>query len=175
MLPQKLLAFAVIFALVFGFPASYGVEEADGWILDKFSGNKNETTITFLAGGGTDDSAKIILPEGVPVYSARLDVSASPDDGGDYPENVWLDVGMDGDYEWMFWGHGYGAMGKQTRFTNNNTGKTVLFDEPGTNSSARFRLPKDAQVDSATVKVQGRTGPNSDILDYHRVLQRFAD
>ena len=135
-------------------------DETDAWVLDKVNKNKDEFNITFGVAGGEDDSSFITLPAEAPVYNARIGVRGFPDGGGEYPGQLWMDVGHDGDIEWRFGGKGYGDLGKQTRFSDNKTSQVVPFHSNKENDTYSIYLPKGAVVTKATVDITGKSGVN---------------
>jgi hypothetical protein len=112
-------------------------------------------TLEIPDGGGTEKLGDFSLRQAVPVSDAYFNLSATSNTNGEYPFNVKVNIGDDLLYEYT--GVGYGAWGQQTVFSNNNTGFTYSFTSPagGSDDSFSVKLPKDAVVQSAEVKVTG--------------------
>jgi hypothetical protein len=125
--------------------------------IPTFSDGRPEKTISF-SHPGTDKNSAITIPHGAEIVSASMNVSSLPftDGGDDYPENVTVDLGNDGSPEWAFQGKGYGQMGHQTLFSNEETSINISLPRNGTtNASATIRLPKNANITSAKMDVKG--------------------
>ncbi len=168
--PISITLLIVCITLSVVFPHQSGLEDAHGWSLDRFNITENTMNLTFKPGGGENDTAYIALPEGAPVYNAIMDVKGYPDPLGSYPSNVWLDVGADGDLEWMFSGDGYGRLNQQNRFLNNETKRSIYFWDNTTNDSASIRLPAGAVVTRASMDIAGLPGE-----DHGMMLKRGDD
>jgi hypothetical protein len=128
---------------------------SEGSFKTKFSNDKASDILTFEAGGG-EAFLYIQLPKGSTVRSAHLNITGLEDASGSYPLNPRLDLGNDDNTEWGYNQSGYGAMGHQTRLDNDATTRTVSFSVGGSNSDAKIILPKNAEVSSATVNLEGR-------------------
>jgi hypothetical protein len=111
---------------------------------------------------GTDKSASLGIPNGARVASATMNITGQPytTDGTDYPENVTVDVGNDGNIEWAFRGKGYGDLGRQNEFVSGGINTTMMVGANGTNSSY-FHLPKDAEIVNANCTVKSMGGATS--------------
>jgi len=97
--------------------------------LTTLSGDLTEKELKFKS-GGSDESINIELNKEATVISSEISVSGSVQDG-EYPKNVEIDVGSDGDNEWQFIGEGYGRLGQQTTFSNDKEYQSVKFKTGG--------------------------------------------
>jgi hypothetical protein len=134
--------------------------------VSTFSDGKTEKILNFN-GPGTDKTLNISLPNGARVISATMNVTgqAKVDGSPDYPENVTVDVGVDGALEYAFQGKGYCQMGYQTLFSNGAPYLNVILPQNGgTNATPSVRLPKNATVTSAVLNVSGVLGPAGKVL-----------
>jgi hypothetical protein len=95
------------------------------------------------------------------VKNASLDIHCTADTNGNHLSNPKLDIGLDGDYEWMYSGVGYGKAGQQTEFSSGRPRSIVTtakrFGQHYDNRSIIY-LPKGATVTNATMKIKGGPG-----------------
>jgi len=133
---------------------------ASGETIRSFDGSVNSKTINFITRGDSTELA-ITIPDDVPVTSAYVNVSTADLGTGDFCEQPGIDFGPDNDYEWQFSGQGYGAFGKQYMYNTNNTRATHTFSGAGSQSGTKIRMPKDAEVSTASMGVNGRLQANS--------------
>ncbi len=136
-------------------------------------GNTSSTTITefidrdtekmfnFPSGGG-NITENLKIPRNVPIHMAYFNVSNVDDGSGNYPTNVTLDVGRDGDLEWAFYGTGYGAMGRQNYFYDGLQSQDIVFYSGGTDSSSKLKLPVNASITSAGLSLTGKIKDQSE-------------
>jgi hypothetical protein len=100
------------------------------------------------------------------ITSAKVKIKCEAEDDS-YLANPRLDIGLDGDYEWMFSGKGYGKAGHQNEFSS-GTGKRLVITAKrgGTNFDNRsyILLPKSATVQSASMKIRGGPGQYTEDL-----------
>ena len=146
------LAMSLILVLFISSPLQMMV--GSGETTDLFSGGSPTATVVFGAGGGTDDSAALELPMGTNVTGASFTVSTRDAGTGEYPSEVTVDVGGDGDFEWQFNYTGFGKFGLQERLSNSLTGENVIVQD-GYDDSLAIRLPKGATVTNASVNITG--------------------
>jgi hypothetical protein len=139
-------------------------EGADAWVREVMNDSMKKTNLTFESGGGDIATANLILPQDVPVYTAGMSMMGYSDNSGEYPENVWLDVGGDGDLEWKFAGQGYGGLGRQYRFLSNKTAENIILADDFTNNDIKIRLPIEAEVTNATMTIEGTGGDNNGMM-----------
>ena len=57
-------------------------------------------------------------------------------------------------FEWMYDGTGYGALGKQTKFSTDSMGASAKFDSSG-ESDISIYLPSNSTVTDSSVKISG--------------------
>jgi flagellar basal body-associated protein FliL len=128
--------------------------------VSTFSDGKPEKNITFKS-PGTDKSSVLNFPNGARVISATMNISGQPyaPGGTDYPENLTVDVGNDGNLEWAYQGTGYGDLGRQNEFVSGNIKSNVPVGAKGTNTTF-FYIPAGANISGAncTVKCPGGIG-----------------
>jgi hypothetical protein len=120
---------------------------------------EQDERILDLSGNGTsfiDSTTFFDFPLGQGAVSDASFNITILDDNGNYPYNPRVDVGLDGDIDWEFKGTGYSSMGYQSLFYDNTDKKTLTFENPGTNTDAKIRIPQSAQVTSAEVSLTGR-------------------
>jgi len=132
--------------------------DTDAYIETKLLGGDTSKDIVFPSGGGEDGSNAFELPNAVYVSDANFNVTSQSASNGEYPSEVMIDVGNDGDAEWGFFGDGYGALGHQTFFSDNTTQLNINFPGPGMNNSNSVILPKNAVVTNAFVNLTGYGG-----------------
>jgi len=101
-----------------------------------------------------DKTTSFSIEEGAPVSEAHFDVSCLPQ-AGTYPDTVRIDIGDDGDDEYMWGGTGYGEWGHQTVFDDDMEFGDYLFSGAGSLSDVKVRLPKSATITSSAMKVEG--------------------
>jgi len=128
--------------------------DSDGWRKQTLADGSDEYEITFPPGGGKNLSAELTFRKGVEVISASINFTPLADPFGNYPMNVTIDIGDNVRPEWNFIGQGYGHWGKQTMFSDETLAKTFSFSSAD-NASMTVRLPKDCQVTSATLEIEG--------------------
>jgi hypothetical protein len=138
----------------------------------------SEGTATF-AGVGTDTKLELKIPNGATIVSATFNVSGEPYSQGskDFPENVTIDVGDDGDVEWKFEGTGFGYLGRQylvSNTTNFTESLRIPFYSGGTNDTVRIRLPKEANVTKAVLKLEGSSGTGPSNISQVNKMQSWA-
>ena len=128
--------------------------------ISNFSDGRTERKLTFMA-PGTDRSSSINIPNGARAIAATMNITGQPytTDGTDYPENVTVDVGNDGNVEWAYQGKGYGDIGRQDEFVSGGINSTFLAGVNGTNTTY-FHIPTGANIVNAncTVKSMGGAG-----------------
>ncbi|UCH88281.1 MAG: VCBS repeat-containing protein, partial [Thermoplasmata archaeon] len=125
-----------------------------------------ETTLEVPDQGGNYNLGYISIRKGVPVYEASFNLSFSPNQNGEYLENLQIDIGNDGDYQYRFVGTGNGGIGQQTVFSTGSSTSGYSFDAGGSQDLINIKLHKNAQVTSAEMQVSGEPyewGVRSDI------------
>ena len=127
----------VMMASLVSFIFLLSVPFCGSFTLETFSDGSPSKEHTFPAGGGTtsQNAFQLEIERGVTIESASFYISGGPDQNGNYPTNVTLDVGNDGDEEWEFKGTGKGHFGHQDVFSDGLASKTVTFAEGGSEDS----------------------------------------
>jgi hypothetical protein len=89
------------------------------------------------------------------IQSASMTVT-SVDGSEQFPVNPYIDVGLDGEPDWMFDGPGYGPLGYQTEFESGKDRDKLFMIGQNYNSDLGIQLPKDAVVTKAVMNVTSR-------------------
>ncbi len=145
--------------LISAFPNMTSNARAFDVELHVFSDGLFEEQIVFPCMNSTVIS-NIALLHNATALAATMDVNAR--EGANnrcYAENVTLDVGDDGTYEWGFTGNGYGGLGNQTRFFDGSTELCSRFTSPA-GGRASILLPKEASPYSLDMMLRGYSMPN---------------
>lgn len=152
---MRTIVLIVVLALALSAYLPLVSENGSSKVISGFSGGASVTTLTFTT-AGRNDSAKISIGATEVVKSAYLNVT-NGQYAGEYPTAPGLDIGEDGDSEWMFTGQGYGDFGHQYQFSNEKFSKdfNLLYSA----DAGQIRLPADAQVTSAHLSVRGNFDP----------------
>ena len=151
-------ALVVVFLLLSSFVIFQ--PNSEGIIKITFNDGTDEKIINFPSGGGSNSSINLSLPYGTSISQARLNITPNQV-AGEYPSNIFLDVGRDNDYEWAFSGIGYGQMGHQTVFNDSSTSISEKFlTGSGESIDNSIKIPKNAEIESADLSVTG------DFFDY---------
>jgi len=108
-----------------------------------------------LQGGGVNDSVFFSFPKWAEVGWASYFYAKGMPYGESYPSPVTIDVGGDGDAEWMWTRPEYGPMGHQTQFSDGNAEAIVEIGTPGGNSTTHFLLPYGAAVETVQLDIDG--------------------
>jgi len=143
--------------------------------ITTFGSGNPEDFVTF-SGPGEDANLYLTIPNGATIISATFNVSGEKY-ASEYPENVTLDVGDDGDIEWAFEGDGYGYLGHQVLISNSTNftrSMRVPFYEGGTNDTILIRLPKEANVTKAVLKLEGSKGTGPSQITTINKMQSWA-
>ena len=130
-------------------------------LIDKFGDGTTQKIIVFDSASSPiyNNEAYFTIPNNQTVVNATFEIDGFAKQGS-YPANLTLDVGNDGDTDWQFKGEGYGPLGRQKVFLNNQTTRTITFTQPfSTDTSTKLRLLKNAYVNSANMKVTGYEAP----------------
>jgi len=113
-----------------------------------------DNTITFMNGGNKDTSTQISIEKKSQIYNASLEITGKDDGNNNWPSNLSVDIGNDGDSQWRFQGPGYGRMGNQTLFNDTNSEQFAFFNQNNTSTETKpFLIPKNATVTSAKLEV----------------------
>jgi hypothetical protein len=142
-----------------------------GWIIIFSSSSVNAQTITEFGAHGEGDIERLITFSGnsstlvdastfieFPVHkgsvrSACMKLTAYGN-GDEYPLKPELDVGLDGDADWQFNGTGYGPLGRQQVF-NNDESMVNVYTESGPNQNYGILLPMNASVTDSEMELVG--------------------
>jgi len=154
---------------------------ADSFV-DKLSDGSSDITVQFNPNGGSNTEAKLKFPKGADVLSASFNVTGLPDGLGNYPTEVKLDVGDDGDLEWEFNISSVGSFGRQTNFIGSIDNKRLVLDKGESDESLLIRLPRDANILSADLNVEGYSHgiPNGDfetgtMVGWNTITNQYSD
>ncbi len=127
---------------------------ADAMTLQVFEPALSNKNVDLTDAG--NDFANIRLPKDTTVFSASLKVTGETEPtSGDNPSDIRINIGDDADDEWGYGsGNGWGQWGHQNMFKDGMTAKQFnLYDGKQT---ASIRIPAEAQIESATFKVDGK-------------------
>ncbi len=154
---RRLLIGLLLLALVVtGIPKGAGfTPEEKHFIVDRFSDGSMEK-IVGLSGVSYNDTAKVTIPNNCTLDAASLRIETVYNESGEYPENLEVDIGSDGNLEYAFKGTGYGAFGKQFRLSDGRTYTEVSLS-PGGQKVYYLKLPSDAVVTNATFQLSPPT------------------
>ena len=128
-----------------------------GYTLTHTSTGDSSVTITFN-GQGEDTSTAIEIENMASVDSASFSIEGQVQ-GGAYPTDVMVDVNDDGDTEWEFTGDGYGSLGQQNEYSNDEPEAEYVFTGAGTQATTNIRLPKSATVTSTSMAIVAGPSP----------------
>ncbi|WP_455392305.1 hypothetical protein, partial [[Eubacterium] cellulosolvens] len=162
---KKIIIVIVAWTLILSIFFPIVIPSTQGDLLTKFSDDTTEKQVIFPSMGGTNSSVSIELPKAAYVTNAHFNITGQHGSSGDMPKNVVIDVGDDDDIDWKFNGTGYGSLGKQNVFSDDNPELFLEFDGPGFNDSNSIYLPKKANVTKATAEVVGGAGKTTIIWE----------
>ena len=132
----------------------------DGQRIDSFQGKggPSEDVVTLRGGQGElfDSHMYFEIEKNVPISSASLKVETVSAENGPWLRDPALDIGLDNRIDWSFTGTGYGDLGRNTRYSDDNTMKTNSYSSSGTKTLGDVNVPAEAEVLSATMTVRGR-------------------
>ena len=157
MFKNRILALALTILLVSS--STFSVAETS----DEYykGGNGSSQQSITLDGSSSDNSVSIRYPASE-VIDASITVEGSSDSEGNYPEGISLGVR---NFEWMYDGTGYGALGKQTKFSTDSMGASAKFDSSG-ESDISIYLPSNSTVTDSSVKISGLPYGSGELDDY---------
>jgi hypothetical protein len=129
---------------------------AGGRVTRNFDGGNREVDLDFPT--GTESyTVSVTIPRAARLSSAEFGVSGKPLGSIlQYPRSPAVDIGNNGTVDWRFGGAGYGSLGRQQGLVDNSTSGTVQFNVSGSDQRLTVRLPADAQIGSATMRVTGQ-------------------
>ena len=117
-----------------------------------------------LDGSNSDNSVSIKYPS-TEVIDATLTVEGSADSDGNFAESVSLGLR---NFEWKYDGAGYGALGKQSKFSTDSLGAAAKFENSG-ESDISILLPSNSTVIDSSVKISGLPYGSGELDDYVKV------
>ena len=126
----------------------------------KGGGGSSQQSVT-LDGSNSDNSVSIKYPS-TEVIDATLTVEGSSDSDGNFAEGV--SVGIR-NFEWKYDGAGYGALGKQSKFSTDSLGAAAKFENSGESDISIF-LPSNSTVIDSSVKISGLPYGSGELDDY---------
>ena len=129
----------------------------------KGGGGSSQQSVT-LDGSNSDNSVSIKYPS-TEVIDATLTVEGSSDSDGNFAEGVTLGVR---NFEWKYDGAGYGALGKQSKFSTDSLGAAAKFENSG-ESDISILLPSNSTVIDSSVKISGLPYGSGELDDYVKV------
>ena len=124
-------------------------------------GNGDNQQIITLDGENSDSSVSVRYPS-TEVIDASISIEGNPDDDGNYPEGISVDVR---NYNWKYQGSGYGALGNQERFSSDSKGASAKFPDSG-ESELSILLPSNSTITNAEVKISGLPYGSGDLDEY---------
>ena len=157
---RRLLIGLLLLALVVtGIPKGAGfTPEEKHFIVDRFSDGSMEK-IVGLSRVSYNDTAKVTIPNNCTLDAASLRIETVYNENGEYPENLEVDIGSDGNLEYAFKGTGYGAFGKQNRLHDGRTSAEATI-VPGAGAYYYLKIPSDAVVTNASFELENAHGIN---------------
>ena len=122
----------------------------------EFSNGQKEMDLEFPT--GTESYiVNITIPRSANLSSAQIGITGLPlGSVMTYPRSPQIDMGNDGTVDWVFSGPGYGSFGRQQVLLDNIISGTIIFHGSDTNSSLSLRLPADAKVVTASMRMTGQ-------------------
>ena len=92
---------------------------------------------------------------------------ASEGNSSAYPERI--EAMLDGTPIWAFQQIGFGALGRQTRFSNDGQDAKFQFSSFGGTSKTAIRLPKNAQVQTSSMELSGfpSSGETGELISFN--------
>lgn len=141
---------------------------SESGLLTTFSDSSPAKELKFGAGGSDNSTLNLELNKDATVISAQMSIQSSAE-ADTYPTDVVVDVGTDGDPDWAFKGKGYGSFGRQTTFSNGQEYRNVMFKIGGYNRDTYIKIPRNATISSATMKLKGFFGGETYVatVDYY--------
>jgi len=130
--------------------------------LNETTNGVQTDTVDFASAGSDNTSIGLKLPKGAAgnIVNATFDVKGLPHTVGekDYPLSPTIDIGDTGTNEWEFSALGFGQMGHQRLFkkdTDMVNEDTITYSSAGSEDDLKLRLPYTANIQSATVEIEG--------------------
>ena len=157
MFKNRIIALALTILLLSS--STFGIAETSDEYYKSGSGSSQQSVT--LDGTGSDNSISIKYPS-TEVIDASITIEGSADSNGDYPEGISLEVR---NYEWKYDAAGYGALGKQERFSTDSKGASAKFASSGETDLSIF-LPSNSTVTDSSVKVSGLPYGSGELDEY---------
>ena len=157
MFKNRIIALALTILLLSS--STFGIAETSDEYYKGGSGSSQQSVT--LDGTGSDNSISIKYPS-TEVIDASITIEGSADSNGDYPEGISLEVR---NYEWKYDAAGYGALGKQERFSTDSKGASAKFASSGETDLSIF-LPSNSTVTDSSVKVSGLPYGSGELDEY---------
>ncbi|MCK5772335.1 MAG: hypothetical protein KAH57_00965, partial [Thermoplasmata archaeon] len=115
------------------------------------------STTTIPIENGYNDTVNLMVYNNATYNDIRIKATAGPSPDGNYPSEVYIDLGNNDRYEYYFGGDGSGNWGEQFLIKDSNmndrTSLVVIPSDPGTNT-AYLKLPSKAVVTSTNITVE---------------------
>ena len=118
MFKNRLIALALTILLLSSSTFSLAETSTDYY---KNGSGSSQQSVT-LDGSNSDNSISVKYPA-TEVIGASLTLTASEDDDGNFPEGISVNVKS---HTWEYEGEGYGALGKQERFSSDSKGASSV-------------------------------------------------
>ena len=134
MIKNRIIALALTILLLSS--SSFAIGETSDEYYKSGSGANQQSII--LDGTSSDNSISIKYPS-TEVIDATLTVEGSADSDGNFAEGVSLGIR---NFEWKYDGAGYGALGKQSKFSTDSLGAAAKFENSGETDISIF-LPSN--------------------------------
>jgi len=144
----------VLFFLVFAQSGAMLSASANGQAgtVNLFSNGSAALTIPLVA-QQTNTNASLEVPRNVTFQNAEFVLEINEELST--PGQVFLDINQDGTKEWAYEGQGFGDLGIQTVFANNNSVESIL--SMGNSSSSPFYIPVNSTLGSASINASFTT------------------
>lgn len=152
---KKIFSVIAVAFLLFTTMAMLLTDLAESEVQTGFKGGPTETITFDLA--GEDSSTSVTMDTGKIPHEVSMNISNGKYNNA-YPLNPVIDLAGDGDIDWTFNDTGYGSFGHQTLFSDDST--EHQFEIDNVVSAASFLIPKNAEVTSASMKVNGHYDSN---------------
>lgn len=170
---KKLTAFLIIAIMVSAGILLITDTNVDGEDTDVLFNNAGQQvdggTIELTDGGGMDTSYYFRVGKNVPISNAYINISTHDSHLGKAIQDPYVDVGVDGRHEWVYSDTGYGKFGEQDLFSDDT--EKVSLNMPGSggyNTQNSIFIPKDSEISSASMEIQGRFVPRR--ITEHQVM-----
>ncbi len=154
---RHLLSISIFLILIF--PVLHGllVVAPISGNVNSFNDSKSSKIIRLTNKTSGELGGYIDIPNRAIITNASFDVSSVPNLNMAYPNEVLIDVGNNDKYEWGFKGTGYGNLGWQNVFQDNEPSLSLIFNESiKVNTDVTIRLLKNATITSASMNLTGR-------------------